>query len=300
MKKPESIKSSLIICTKDRPDALRNCLGSLGKIDDLPDEILVVDSSVETATRDVVLECRQDGMRRLKWIGAVPGLTRQRNIGVAASSLDTKVIHFIDDDTIVRGGYFTELSRNLLSRADIVGCGGRILNLPSKRNVFLPGKSADKEGRVTRSGINHMSRTITTGEPRPVEWLSGCSMSFRRTLFDLILFDERRKGNGVGEDVDFCLRALQHGTLLWCPRAGIEHLQSPVNRYSAKRAGFETMNHRITLAADGLHGVRRAQVTLRGIGEGVGRMLRSLVFMSREEFNYGLGILERTLNRSND
>jgi hypothetical protein len=49
---------------------------------------------------------------------------------------------------------------------------------------------SDARGRVLPSGHNTMvARDVSAV---PVDWLSGCSMSYRRRAFDLESFDESR------------------------------------------------------------------------------------------------------------
>jgi len=292
--------SSLVICTKDRPSALSDCLESLVALDDCPHEVLIIDASHDRQSEGIVNRIADQHAFQLRWYASPPGLTRQRNLGVSLASNQSEVIHFVDDDTVIRPGYFTELNSVLLNSERAVGAGGRITNLPSYRSPWFLSRRAEREGRVSRAGVNHMSRTPVSIRGRSVDWVSGCSMCFRRSLFEHITFDERRVGNGVGEDVDFCLRALRYGQLLWCSRAEIEHRQSPVNRFSARVSGFEAMNHRLMLADDHLHGVSRGRVLGVGLGEGMGRVLKSAILRSRAEFAYGVGTLQRVLRGRHD
>jgi GT2 family glycosyltransferase len=71
--------------------------------------------------------------------------------------------------------------------------------------------------------------------PIDVDWLSGCSMSFRRRVFDRLRFDEGLPGYGLGEDVDLTYRVAQMGRLVVTPAARLQHLQSPTNRLDAVR-----------------------------------------------------------------
>lgn len=286
------LSDSLVICTKDRPREIERCLSSLLRLDDLPTEILVVDSSGDQETRDIALKFRTDGLARVKWVQSPPGLTRQRNLGVRLCDPRSSIIHFIDDDTALEPKYFSELRKAFASNDCVVGVGGRDELLPEYRLTRIPSHRRSMEGKVSRAGVNMMSRTIGDGEPREVEWLSGCSMSFRRSLFGQITFDERRRGNGPGEDVDFCLRALKYGSLLWCPGAVLRHLQSPINRSSSRRAGVESAIHRRSLARDRLHEIGKFRVLFGILVEGSSRVVLSPFIRSRNHFEFGFGLLK--------
>jgi GT2 family glycosyltransferase len=147
--------------------------------------------------------------------------------------------------------------------------------------------------------VNHLSRSPHQ-QPRQVDWLSGCSMSFRASVFEHIRFDERRTGNGVGEDVDFCLRASAYGRILWLSDATLEHHQSPINRFGARKSGYSTIDHRLLLASDRLHTVRRSRVVARGYVESLLRLFRSFVTRSKPQREYALGMLERLCRHVED
>jgi GT2 family glycosyltransferase len=151
------------------------------------------------------------------------------------------------------------------------------------------------DGKVTRSGLNHHVYGSSQREILNVEWLAGCSMSFKRELFEHELFDERRKGNGHGEDVDFCLRALRHGRLTWNSKAKIDHLQSSVNRFALPQLGREVAGHRLMLAADRLHGITQSRVLCRNIGEGLLSIVRGLLRPSSRRMGYGINLIWASL-----
>lgn len=285
---------TLIICTKDRPAELSRCLSSVVGIDDKPEEILVVDSSSTRASEEVVQKFQLQRILNIRWIPSEPGLTRQRNLGVRLASPEARIVHFVDDDTVIEPGYFARIITTAHENPSAVGFGGRILDLPQPG---LLGKlrsalGLSKEGQVTRSGVNVISRAFLDGSTRSVQWLSGCSMSFSRGLFEHESFDERRVGNGYGEDVDFCLRALKHGPLYWNPRATLFHLQSPVNRFDARRLGREIIAHRFLLATDRLHAISKVRVSIRSFLEGLLWISRGCVTLSTRRVALGLGFLE--------
>ena len=74
-----------------------------------------------------------------------------------------------------------------------------------------------RTGRVLPSGRNPL--VVDVLSVTEVDWLSGCSMSFRRAVFEMFSFNEELTGYGLGEDVEFSYRVHQRGRLLVTPDA---------------------------------------------------------------------------------
>lgn len=101
VKRPDSSPSvppppsvSLVICTRHRPDELRNCLQGISRLNPGPDEILVIDNSDGDAATESA--ARAYGVRYLVERG--PGLSYARNRGLAESS--SEIVLYIDDDAV--------------------------------------------------------------------------------------------------------------------------------------------------------------------------------------------------------
>jgi glycosyltransferase involved in cell wall biosynthesis len=99
-----ALTSSIVICTRNRPDDLGACLGSLDAQARLPDEVVVVDASDGEASRmRVAAWAAASPVGRQRHVAAAPGLTRQRNLGIDATAGD--VVTFLDDDVVLEPGY---------------------------------------------------------------------------------------------------------------------------------------------------------------------------------------------------
>ena len=101
---PAAMSATVVICTRERPDDLRRCLGAVTRLPDDGQEILVVDNRPETdATRMVAAEfptvryVRED--RR--------GVNAARNRAFAEARGD--VLAFVDDDAVVDAAWLREL-----------------------------------------------------------------------------------------------------------------------------------------------------------------------------------------------
>ena len=251
--------SVVAICTRNRPLELKRCILAATDSDAATRDIYVVDSSEGVESAETCQLLSELGIP-IRYFRYLPGLTRQRNFLISQLPPEVTIVHFIDDDSVVGKGYFDALEKVLDSNIDAVGAGGLILNLPIQKyrlldRLFLA--ASKKQGVVLSSGINILN---FSGIRRDVDWLSGCSMSFRAALFAKCLFDERRQGNGIGEDVDFCLRAKEFGRIIWEPNATQLHLQSPINRLGYKANRKKVLEHRLRLASDKLGSVKKVRV----------------------------------------
>ena len=87
-----SLTTAIVVCTRNRPEALCLCLEAIGHLEPAPDEVLVVDNSAgNPETHAAALKYRARYV-----IEPVPGLSRARNRGMAESRCD--VVAYIDDD----------------------------------------------------------------------------------------------------------------------------------------------------------------------------------------------------------
>ncbi len=93
-----SVKLACIVCTKDRPEDIRNLFVSFEKQTRKPDQIIVVDGS------DNPIKHVLDGFPSLK-IDYItvrpPGLAKQRNAGIKELRPDIHWVGFMDDDLVL-------------------------------------------------------------------------------------------------------------------------------------------------------------------------------------------------------
>ncbi|MGW1809118.1 glycosyltransferase [Streptomyces sp. NPDC002078] len=233
-----------------------------------PDRVLIVDSSTTDATRRVSEAFARRSGLDVEFVHSAPGLTLQRNVALDHLLEKTDVVHFVDDDVILEPDYL----RWILAAFDewplAGGVGGKISNLPDhtarwyRRTFMLESRT---QGALLRSGVNVLN--FTGRHPRQADWLSGCSMSYRRSSITGLRFDESRAGNGVGEDVDFSARVGMRSQLVWTPLAVLEHRQSPINREDTALVTRRVIRHRWRLACDRVGRVSRTAVLFAITGE---------------------------------
>lgn len=221
---------SIVIGTKDRPASLARVLRSIAAQTRLPDEVVIVDDgALDPATVDEPLAGSAVQVRYFNK-SHDRGLTKSRNLGIRESVGD--VVMFLDDDVVLQPGYVAAVMEVYDRMPDVGGVGGRITNArlsPLKRwflRIFL--LDGTHEGNVLPNGIGVLVREIR--DVTPVQWFSGCNMSFRRRVFEEFMFDEAFRANGWGDDRDFSYGVSRKHRLMATPHAALEHLEDPAGR----------------------------------------------------------------------
>jgi len=251
---------SLIICTFKRPEALKKLLESILNCSTKPDEILIIDSSPDNQTQNMIVEFEEKGLgiRYFLVEKEYRGLTRQRNFGVGRVDVKSDIIAFLDDDLTVDSEYFKHLVETYTLYPDAIGIGGIDVN----DNGYFRKPDGFRESRFDfyeldnwiikepgryklRKILGLMSdlppglipefshgRSVLppTGRIYMVEHFTGMSMSFKKDIFDRIKFSSFFEGYGLYEDFDFCVRALKYGNLYVNTNAKVWHYHEPSGR----------------------------------------------------------------------
>lgn len=268
----------------------------------MPSALLVVDSSDDDATAEICAEYTKNSkLSFLEYIRTQPGLTLQRNVALAQVQKRFDVVHFIDDDVELEDKYLEELMEAFRVDGSLVGAGGLIMGGNRKKPRLLArigGRDSAHPGKVLSTGFNIGAHE--TPFDVDVEWLPGCSMSFRLSKIDGLRFDERRVGYAIGEDADFGLRARERGLLRHVHTARLYHHQSPVNRHKRPLLVRMAVAHRWSLAEDNLGRVRKSMVIYGTLSESLNYLLRFLLSRSHDRIWWdcfiagGAGLLDVT------
>ncbi|TDY11789.1 glycosyltransferase family 2 protein [Meridianimaribacter flavus] len=255
---------SLVVCTYMRPKALLNLLYSVEQQTLYPNEILIIDGSLNTATQ-VALEAHEfANLVYYKVTAENRGLTKQRNFGITKVSKTTDVVCFLDDDTILDPHYFQQLLVTYKDYPDALGVGGYISNevqwepengVRTHHYFYYDGwqRKEPLRFRVRRvfglapdtppcilPSFSH-GRSVgflpPTGKTYQVEQFMGGVASYRKKLFDNLSFSSYFEGYGLYEDADFCLRLSKLGTLYVNTNAQLEHHHEAAGRPNAYKYG---------------------------------------------------------------
>lgn len=251
----------------------------------------MIDSSTDDASRDVVAELH-DVVAGLRHVRSEPGLTHQRNVGLSLAG--GEIVHFCDDDAVPEPAYFDAIMRRFEAdqRLQVGGVGALVTDLPShvalayRRLLLLDSK---REGALLRSGWN--IQVFTSQHVLDVDWLSGCAMSYRAAALGAMPFDERRTGNGLGEDVDASARVARAWRLVVDPAARVQHLQSKINRDDPLRWTRQAVLHRSMLARDRVGPVRMGWVVYSVLGEAAVDVALGLRHRSRHRLAHASQLL---------
>jgi GT2 family glycosyltransferase len=266
-------------------------------------QILVVDASTTEATKQVcerlVLQYGP-ALKLLHRQASQAGLARQRNEAIAiCRELGVSVVHFIDDDTEVLSGYFDAIELRFAKDPEIGGLGGIITNQPiidclSIRSFFL--LRSRRRGAVLRSGRNMLGQYPGTRATDSVDWLNGCSMSYRLEVFGDLMFDNRLEGSSLGEDYDFGFRLSRRRKLAVEPGARCVHHLTPTLRGSRRataRQGTENTYRWVDENRD--LGMSRIAFWWATVGDVILHGARWIVRRNADPLHEILGVLEATL-----
>jgi GT2 family glycosyltransferase len=239
---------SVVICTRNRPKELVECIKTICSQSLLPYELIIVDASDSEQTRLGITDFNRDF--RLKYVRSKrPSyLSTDRNAGIRNSSGD--VILFLDDDTLLDRDFIKEIARVFEEDKEkrIGGAMGNIVNagIPPETTlrklyanlhlvisyVFL--LSIARDGRYRVSGSP--TYVVNISETRDVEFLSGCCMAYRAEIFRDLKFEEKFP-ELYEEDGDLSYRVSKRYRNVYTPYAKLVHRESEAEsaRYRLSR-----------------------------------------------------------------
>jgi GT2 family glycosyltransferase len=260
------MKFSLVICTYMRPQPILDLLQSVQEQTMYPDEILIVDSSTNNETENILIENYFDNLHYFQVTSEHRGLTKQRNYGIERVQNEMEIVCFLDDDTILGNDYFEQLLKTYTIHPEAIGVGGYIKNesqcedvgnqyTPTIHEYYFDGwKRKDSSRFVVRkylgldsdcppgysSSYSH-GRSVSflppSGKTYAVEVLMGGVSSFRKSVFSSIRFSKYFEGYGLYEDTDFTLRVAEIGKLFVNTAAQLSHYHAASGRPNQYKYG---------------------------------------------------------------
>lgn len=260
------MKFSLIICTYMRPKSLLTLLQSVQEQTLYPDEILIVDGSIDKKTEIILAENNIQKLRYFCVNDEDRGLTRQRNFGISLIENNSEIICFLDDDVVLEPDYFEKLLQTYIVYPNALGAGGYITNeikwerieenyvLKIQDFCYDGWKRTDGSRFVLRKKLHLDSNCAPGFSPRfshgrsvgflppsnkiyPVEQLMGGVSSFKKSVFDSFSFSAYFEGYGLYEDADFSLRVAKAGSLYLNTAAKLAHFHDPSGRPNQYKYG---------------------------------------------------------------
>jgi glycosyltransferase involved in cell wall biosynthesis len=192
---------SILVCTRNRLDTLRDCVRSILDNRHSNFELIVVDQSDNAA--DIARHLVGLNDERIVHVPTTTrGLSRARNLALRHAR--SPLVAFTDDDCVCDPGWVGELVREFRDNQEIFGLFGRV----------LPWGDHWDEGLFCHCLIDdHDERTVDRPVP-PHRYLGhGNNMAYRLELFRRVGLYNPHMGAGSrmksGEDTDLTYRALR-------------------------------------------------------------------------------------------
>jgi glycosyltransferase involved in cell wall biosynthesis len=168
---------SIIICTRDRAESLRETLAAIGQCavpPDLKAELLVVDNGSKDETAAVVRAAGLTNLPVRYLLESAPGKGRAYNAGLRATVSD--VLLFTDDDVRVPVDWIPGMSRPILEgRADALAGA---VHFPPHYEALLA-----EEPFASRRGWFASTEDLDPARP---DRMVGANMAFSRRLYTVV------------------------------------------------------------------------------------------------------------------
>ena len=209
---------TVVICTRNRADSLRETLVSIGQCvvpPDLTAELLVVDNGSTDGTAQVVREAKLTNLPVRYLAAPTPGLSRARNAALRASAAD--MVLFTDDDVRVPADWIGGMCRPMTAGTADAVIGG----------VRFP---AHYEPLLAREPFRSKRGWLASNESRDLSEsrnMVGANMAFNRRVIETLGgFDPELGAGALGfyEESIFSWRLTEAGLrMVPAPDVWVEH-----------------------------------------------------------------------------
>ena len=243
-----NLSVTVVIPTRNRVRELKDCLTSVLSQSHLPDEVIIVDSSENNHTRELVEEMKKDMKISLKYIFTSPGLVHQKKVGVENSK--GEIIFFLDDDVILDKDFVKEIMRVFQAHyPNIGGVMGNNLNarrIPRWslryliRQIFFLNNSGN--GKFRLSGFQ--TSVVGLSGIRRTDALAGGYTAYTKEAIEKVGLDE--KIFFYPEDMDLAWRVSRKYPNYYTSYAKCWHLASPHSKLWNRREKIAVMENGFT------------------------------------------------------
>jgi GT2 family glycosyltransferase len=232
---------AVIISTRGRPKIVASLIGRLSRQTRPPDHVFVIasapDDIAEFASGNPVLTLT---------VGR-PGLTRQRNDGLALLGSKFSHVVFFDDDFVPSAFWLERMVRTFNDRHDIAGMTGTILA------DGIHGAGIDLEAAVAQ--VEQRDAAAPRGAPVqqrfPYGHNVGSNMAYRLSAISDLRFDERLPLYAWHEDSDFRGQVEKRGLFVKAPDLWGIHLGHKAGRVNGTMLGYSQIANVAYLARKG-------------------------------------------------
>jgi GT2 family glycosyltransferase len=216
------LKTTVVICSANRPDILSETVESLVRRQSLPPREIIV----SVFSQEHVPEKIRAGSIVRVALSDRQGTSAQRN--AAAKLIHTPYTLFLDDDVEIAPNFIENMERLLSDFDDVVAATG-----------FVVADGATGDSGLDREWAKSaVVNYVREHENCDREEGYGCNLFVRTSVFDKVLFDENLSLYGWLEDFDFSANVLRYGRIVLNAGTCVAHLGTPVGRMSGLRFGY--------------------------------------------------------------
>jgi GT2 family glycosyltransferase len=239
----QQLSVAVVVITYNRPEHLRTCLKHIEAQTVRPVQTVIVDSSPNDATYQVVANGFPDCDYLRNPLGA-GHLNASRDLGLRAVS--ASVVVYLDDDAYAEPDCIERLLAPY-DDADVGGVGGRVCNgVPGEESAGV-----DQIGLFLPDGTLTGNFAANPGKPIRVDHLLGACMSWRREML--------LANGGIHDDyrgmqrneTDIAFRATRAGwRIIYQPSAVVRHVSGPYwkgHRFDLRYTYYSNRNHVVLL-----------------------------------------------------
>jgi glycosyltransferase involved in cell wall biosynthesis len=216
---------SVLICTRNRAQKAQRAAASVLANSFTDFELIVVDQSTDTATREAVAAFADD---RVRYIPTnTVGVAISRNIAIRAARAD--IVVFTDDDCVCDRDWLATIVAEFAADPRAVGVYGRVVPYGKTGSLAWDCISVADDDMICPALIQSRTRVAVDRPAIPHLVLGGGNnMSFRKEVFQRVgLFNEMLGPGsriGTGEDTEFSYRLLfNRCRLVYSPQPVVEH-----------------------------------------------------------------------------
>jgi GT2 family glycosyltransferase len=194
---------TIVVLSFNRPERTTACIESIARHVRMPFRLLVVDNGSESSVRSELASlCARYPFAELRLLETNLGCGGARQL--AASSVDTEYVAFLDDDAEVFPGSIEQLVQALDEHPESRVSGARVV-LPNGLVQFCGGDYAVRDGIIS---FEPLARGRSFDEPGivsgPCRWVGGTAFACRPSLFAEFPLDPGM--STYYEDNDWCYR----------------------------------------------------------------------------------------------
>ncbi len=221
------MRTSVVVPTYRRPEALRRCLDALARQDTVPDEIIVVARREDKVSRQCISERKGEPIHLVPVDvpAGRPGFVAALNAGIDASR--GEIVCLTDDDAEPHPDWISRILATFARDPSIGAVGGRDWVYHGSR---LEDGAESTVGIVTWWGRIIGRHHLGVGLPRDVAILKGVNLSIRGSQIRQVGFDTRLRGSTTEHhsELGLCLKLLRMGfRIVYDPAIAVDHRPQP-------------------------------------------------------------------------